>query len=132
MLQNLIANILLKQSTGNLDATISLMAVPLPSDVVQLDSFSELVKGVLPLFLLFMYTLPLFTIVSLLVKEKESRTRETLRMMGLSDYPYWLSWFVFYSALNTVISLIAWLVMCINVIGPSNPWYVLAFIWLYG
>jgi len=79
-----------------------------------------------------MYILPVFTIVSLMVKEKESKARESMRMMGMTDFPYWFSWFFYYTTLNTILSLIAWLVLCINVIGASNPWYVLLFIWLYG
>lgn len=130
--QNLIANIVLKETTGNNDATISLMATPIEAEQAKLDYFNEVVQGVLPLFLLFMYILPVFTIVSLIVKEKEYRTRETMRMMGMTDTPYWLSWFAYYTMLNTAISIIAWLVLCINVIGPSNPWWVFLFIWLYG
>lgn len=67
-----------------------------------------------------------------MVKEKESKARESMRMMGMTDFPYWLSWFVYYTVLNTILSLIAWLVLCINVIEYSNPLYVLLFIWLYG
>lgn len=40
MLQNLIANIVLKEATGVKSATISLMAVPMEADIQQLDSFS--------------------------------------------------------------------------------------------
>jgi hypothetical protein len=82
--------------------------------------------------MLIMYILPVYTCVSLLVKEKEFKARESMRMMGMTDFPYWMSWFAYYTVLNTVFSLAAWLVMCINVIGPSNPWFILLFIWLYG
>lgn len=89
-------------------------------------------KGVLPLFLLYAFILPVFTIVSLLVKEKESKARESMRMMGMTDFPYWLSWFTYYTIINTVLSLVAWGVLCINVIGQSNVFYVFTWIWLYG
>jgi len=89
-------------------------------------------SGVLPLLMLFMYILPVFFIVSLIVKEKESKARESMRMMGMTDSPYWLSWFAYYTILNTLLSLIAWAVLCINVIGFSNPIFVLLWIWLYG
>jgi ATP-binding cassette, subfamily A (ABC1), member 3 len=82
--------------------------------------------------MLFMYILPVFTIVSLIVKEKESKARESMRMMGMTDFPYWLSWFVYYTVINTALSLTAWGVLCINVIGFSNIYYVFAWIWLYG
>lgn len=89
-------------------------------------------SGILPLLMLFMYILPVFTIVSLIVKEKESKARESMRMMGMTDSPYWLSWFAYYTILNTILSLIAWAVLCINVIGFSNPIFVFLWIWLYG
>lgn len=132
MLHNLIANFVLKQATGKQDATISLMTIPMDAATKPLDLFSTVVSLVLPRFLLFMYILPVFKIVSLIVQEKESKARESMRMMGMTDTPYWLSWFVHYSLLNTIISLIAWAVLTINVIGPSNKLYVLLFIWLYG
>jgi ABC-type Na+ efflux pump permease subunit len=132
MLQNLIANLILKETTGKNDATISLMAIPEQAENQKLDAFSEVVSGVLPLLMLFMYILPVFTIISLLVKEKESKARESLRMMGMTDSPYWLSWLAYYTVLNTIISLFAWAVLCINVIGYSSPWWVLLWIWLYG
>ena len=132
MLQNLIANVVLKYVTNNPEATISLMVVPEPSAATQLDEFSRILSGTLPLLLLFMYILPVFTIVSLIVKEKESKTKESMRMMGMTDSPYWLSWFVYYTTLNTALSLIAWAVLNINVIGYSNIWYILLYIWLYG
>jgi hypothetical protein len=132
MLHNLIANIVLRISTGDNAATISLMAVPELSAAIELDSFSEILSGVLPLLILFMYIYPVFNTVSLIVKEKESKTKESMRMMGMTDTPYWLSWFVYYTTLNTIFSVLAWAVLCINVIGASNPFWILIYIWLYG
>jgi hypothetical protein len=73
----------------------------------------------LPLMLLVMYIPPVYNLVFLIVKEKESKTKESMRMMGLTDFPYWLSWFMFYSAINTVIVTIAWFTLVFNVINYS-------------
>lgn len=67
LLHNLIANFILKRATKNDDATISLMTVPIEADVSPLDLFSLVVSLVLPRFLLFMYILPVFKVVSLMV-----------------------------------------------------------------
>lgn len=131
-LQNIIANVILKQVTNNNDATISLMTIPEPSATQELDTFSQILSGVFPLLLLFMYIMPVFTTVSLIVKEKESKAKESMRMMGMTDAPYWLSWFAYYTILNTIFSILAWAVLCINVIGASNPFYIFLYIWLYG
>jgi hypothetical protein len=132
MLHNLAANIALKESTGVNDATISMMLAPEQANQEDLDDFSEVLQGSFPLIMIDMYILPVFTIVSLLVKEKEHKTREAMRIMGMTDFPYWMSWFVFYTVLNTCISTIGWAVLCINCIRNSNIWYMWVFMWLYG
>jgi hypothetical protein len=53
--------------------------------------------------------------VFFIVKEKEYRAKESMRMMGLSDVPYWLSWWVYYTLINTVTAFLAWLILSINV-----------------
>jgi hypothetical protein len=40
---------------------------------------------------------PIYNCVYGIVKEKEQKSKESMRMMGLNDFPYWLSWFAFYS-----------------------------------
>ncbi len=73
----------------------------------------------MPFFLLVMFIPPVYNMVFLIVKEKESKTRESMRMMGLTDIPYWLSWFLFYSAINTVMTTFAWITLLFNVINFS-------------
>lgn len=52
-------------------------------------------------------------------------------MMGMSDASYWLSWYVYYTCVTTVIVLCSWIVLLFNVINYSNPFLVLVFILLY-
>ena len=67
-----------------------------------------------------------------IVREKESRTKETMRIMGMTDLPYWLSWFAFYTIINTVVTTVAWAILLINVVKYSSYGYVWIFFWLYG
>jgi hypothetical protein len=78
------------------------------------------------------YILPVYSLVYMIVKEKESRCKESMRMMGMSDVSYWLSWFAHYTLVNTVIATIAWLILLINVIQFSRPFYIWIYFWLYG
>jgi hypothetical protein len=86
----------------------------------------------LPFFLLLIYMLPVYNITFQIVKEKESKTKESMRMMGMTDTSYWLSWFAYYTLINTIISLVGWLCLCINVIQYSIPAYVFLYMWLFG
>jgi ATP-binding cassette subfamily A (ABC1) protein 3 len=76
--------------------------------------------------------LPVYNITFQIVKEKESKTKESMRMMGMTDTSYWLSWFAYYTLINTIISLVGWLCLCINVIQYSTPAYVFLYMWLFG
>jgi len=79
-----------------------------------------------------MYILPVYNITQQIVKEKESKTKESMRMMGMTDTSYWLSWFAYYTLINTIISLVGWLCLCINVIQYGPPVYIFLYMWLFG
>ena len=52
--------------------------------------------------------------------------------MGMTDTAYWLSWFCYYTLINTAISTLSWIILLINVVKYSNLFYVWLFFWLYG
>lgn len=52
-----------------------------------------------PNFFLFIYIIPVFYVTTKLAEEKESKAREGMKMMGLKDGSYYLSWIIF----NTVV-----------------------------
>lgn len=79
-----------------------------------------------------MFSLPVSNVVFLIVKEKESKTRETMRIMGLNELPYWASWFVYYTIIITVMTFVAWCVLISNVIVTSGRWQLFLFIWMFG
>ena len=69
----------------------------------------------MPLFLLLAYIPPVYNMTFKIVREKESRAKETMRIMGMTDLPYWMSWFVFYTFINTIMTTIAWGILLIKV-----------------
>jgi hypothetical protein len=74
----------------------------------------------------------LYNTVYRIVKEKESKTRESMKMMGLTDPSYWMSWFVFYTIQNLIITTLAWIVLLINVFEYTNVGEIWLYIFLYG
>lgn len=54
-----------------------------------------------------------------------------MRMMGMTDLSYWLSWFSFYMIQNSIISILAWGALSINVINGGAV-YIFLYIWLFG
>lgn len=63
---------------------------------------------------MFIYMIPFYYIVSKLAEEKQNKSREGMRMMGLSDAIYYLSWFILY--------LVIMISMAIIMTVLSKPW----------
>ena len=114
LVHNLVANLVLRETTATPDASISLLAVPMRSNTITVDKFT-LVSGPFANLIVVMYILPVYNMVFFIVKEKEQRAKESMRMMGLGDWSYWVSWFVYYTVQNTVMSAVAWATLRINV-----------------
>ena len=55
--------------------------VPLKADEYVSDDFSLVLEGMLPFFLLLIYILPVYRLISNIVAEKESKVRESMKMM---------------------------------------------------
>lgn len=131
-LQNLFANFVLRQETGEANAMIVSMMAPVPTTTFINDPFAQVLAQLFPFFMLLIYIPPVYNMTFLLVKEKESRIKEAMRMMGMSDVPYWFSWFVYYAVINTCLSTIAWVILLINVISYTSVFIIWITIWLYG
>lgn len=108
------------------------MNVPLPSDKIVVDDFSQILSGLFPFFLICVFIGPVYITVYNMVQEKELRSKESMRMMGMSDLSYWLSWFCFYALQVTVVTLVSWGCLMINVISDGSAGYVFLYIWVFG
>lgn len=82
--------------------------------------------------MLLIYILPVYRLLSNLVGEKESRARESMKMMGLSDSHYWLSWLAYFMIIVTIISSLCTLILAFNVVKYSNKGFLFLYFWCYG
>ena len=106
--------------------------VPFKSDGYISDDFSLVLEGMLSFFLLLIYILPVYRLISNIVAEKESKARESMKMMGLSDFSYWLSWWTYYFIIVTIISALCIGILSINIISNSDRGIIFLFLWVYG
>lgn len=58
--------------------------------------------------------------------------KESMRMMGMTDVPYWLSWFTYYTLLNTSTALLATLTVKINCFERTSFGMIFLVIWGFG
>lgn len=105
---------LLRQVTNKNDANINMLIVPMQSDLAIVDKFAAM-NSIFANLVSLLFILPVFNIVFFIVKEKEQRVKESMRMMGMTDFSYWMSWFIYYTMINTVTSFVAWVTLSINV-----------------
>jgi hypothetical protein len=82
--------------------------------------------------MLLIYILPVYRLISNIVSEKESKARESMKIMGLKDFSYWLSWFAYHIFSVTVISMMCVLILSFNVIVNSNKLILFLFFWIFG
>ena len=110
-MQNWVANTILKRVTGVDEASIIAMTIPQESPVAEFDLYALLIAEVLPIFLLAVFVVPLFRTEYRIVSEKETKVRESMRMMGMKDISYWMSWFTYYTIINILLSLVVFLML---------------------
>jgi ATP-binding cassette subfamily A (ABC1) protein 3 len=131
-LQYLIANSILRQQTNNSNASIALAFVPFKADAYISDDFDQILSAMLPFFMLLMFILPVYRLISSIVAEKESKARESMKMMGLSDLSYWASWFTYYLIIVLIISIICTIILSANVFRYTNRGLIFLYFFIYG
>ena len=87
---------------------------------------------IFPFFVMCVYLLPLYYMVTKLAEEKESRGREGMIMMGLKHETYFFSWFLFLFAIVLTMSIILVLSASLKIFVQSNLLLILAMCCLYG
>jgi len=120
------------QQLGHKDVDIELALIEGKTKAYTKDEFMDNIGSSLSLFLLLIFIAPQYRFIGFVTVEKSSRAREGMKIMGLTDAPYWLSWFIYYLGVCTTISLIC-AVIFIAVIFPNSSFlFLFLFVWLYG
>lgn len=117
-------------SDPNAHFTLGISAMRTPSYIK--DQFLE-VAGFLDAFILVLcYMAPVFRLVSMIVLEKETNTREGMKMMGLKDSAYWLSMLIYYFIIFVVIALLLTGISMGCIYHYSNWFLMFLFYLMYG
>jgi len=130
-LQNWVDNYILA-TLGHPNSYIQPTFVPLYFDNYISDSFLSVITQVLPIFVIITYVIPVARMILQTTSEKESRIKEVMMMMGLTNKAYWLSWVTYYFAIYTVIAGGITLVTSFTVFEFSAKGYIFLFFWLFG
>ena len=88
--------------------------VAFPRGRYQIDDFFALIGQLLPLLYILCFLVPVSQIVAVIVLEKERRTKEQLKMMGVNETKIIASWYL------TYIIYFALLAVFLTLLGPSQ------------
>lgn len=71
------------------------------------DEFTVVLENIFPYFILLMYVMPLYRTIYAMTNEKDSQIKESMKMMGLSESAYYLSWLSYYIVIVMAISFLS-------------------------
>ncbi len=98
-------NLILRQETSNpsaqITATVSSVKVPAYKN----DDLLPVLKGVIQYLVVVPLLLPFLRLTDGVLREKEKRIREGMKIMGLEGATFYLSWFILYAGVMTLISI---------------------------
>ena len=129
-IMKIINEYILKKETGNINATINFGMVPMKYVNYKKDDFGVFVGFIIPFFIVIAYMCPLCLYVYRMVAEKESRAKEGMKIMGLAEGTYFLSYFLQFLVINIFVSLVnAIIVQFIFTKIPFYFLYIIFFLW---
>lgn len=124
--------LILRDQTNNTLARMTIGYTPMKTPDYSSDTFLLNTVAFMPLIFILSYIAPVFRVIALVVAEKESKVREGMRMMGLKDSAYWISWFLQYLIINVVIALGVAGIACGWLFIYTSYGLFFLFIFLYG
>ena len=125
-LQNFIDNLILQKETSNTAAKILSTITSRTVKAYTEDNFSSSMQGQISMFIALPLLLPYLRFMNGILTEKEKKIREGMKIMGLRNSAFYLSWFITYFIIFTVTSVLVSIPLAI-VFGESN--IILIFLW---
>jgi hypothetical protein len=109
---------------------VDLVAFPVPA--YQTNGFYGTVLGLFAFFFIVVVLFPVARLIRCVVLEKETKQREGMRMMGLSDAAWSASWSALYGAFFAIIALLIAAMTSSNIFRYSGFGFVFAYFFLFG
>ena len=128
-IMKLINEYILTQETGS-PAEIDMAMIALPYENYRSDPFSAVIGYFIPFFMVIAYMCPLCLYVYRMVGEKENKSKEGMKIMGLSEGTYFLSYFIQYVIITFIDSVINTFFM--SLLFPHIPsifLFIILFLW---
>ena len=129
-MMKLINQYILQQELNKPEAKIDFAMLPMPYMDYRSDPFSKAIGYMIPFFIIIAYMCPLCLYVYRMVGEKENKSKEGMKIMGLDEGTYFLSYFIQYVVITFIDSIINTIILAF--IFTKIPFYfifVILFLW---
>ena len=131
MVQKFFYDYILEEETNNPDAEIKGIICPKKYDKYTNDSFASNLQMLLGMFSIIAYAVPLIINLYRIVKEKETKAKEGMKIMGLSELTYFLSNFIIYFVKNLIYAGFITLILSFG-LKRLDSIYIFLMYFLYG
>jgi ATP-binding cassette subfamily A (ABC1) protein 3 len=130
LIQKILNEYILKLTTGNKDAKMDfgLLMYRYPSYVDDLSYF----EIIIPTLIIIVYIFPMSVSLYRMVKEKETKIKEGMKMMGLDESAYFMSYSMGFIFTNLYYSLVLTISLYIFVLTSVNPLVIISIIFPFG
>jgi ATP-binding cassette subfamily A (ABC1) protein 5 len=120
-IQSLIDNEWIKEKhAAHEEVSLEVRTLPKPGFS---SSMETILRAMVPIYLTFSMAQFIGPMLMVVVDEKEKRIKESLRMVGLRDSAFWLSWFLVYALLISCTSLIASILVNFVIFNTTSTYY---------
>ena len=114
---------ILRKELNNPKAEINIGMLPMKYSDYRLDPFAKSIGYMIPFFLIIAYMCPMCLYVYRMVSEKENKSKEGMKIMGLNEDTYFLSYFIQYVIITLFDSIINTIIL--SFIFTKVPFYFL-------
>ncbi|XP_059079473.1 cholesterol transporter ABCA5-like isoform X1 [Tigriopus californicus] len=91
-----------------------------------------ILRSIIPLYLVISLSQFITPMLIVVVDEKEKKIKESMKMVGLRDSVFWLSWFAVYSVMVLIIAIIGSVLVYFVVIKSTNFWVLFVLMFEFG
>ena len=117
---------ILRQETEDESASLNYGIIPMKYTDFRFDKLGQFFGYLLTIILIIAYMVPLSLYVYRIVGEKESKTKEGMKIMGLGESEYFLSYFLQYLVISIFVSLLN--TFLFKYVFTKIPFYFLYFL----
>ena len=121
---------ILRQETGDNNAELNYGITAMKYIDYRVDEFGNLLGYMITIILVIAYMSPLSLYIYRMVDEKEKKTKEGMKIMGLGEGEYFLSYFIQYVVISIVVTFICALLFKVVLTRiPLYYLYIITFLW---